>query len=83
MVENQNIMLSYLLLLRHVPHDGESESNVNTSIATEEIIHMVENQNIMLTRLLLLRQNIYCYFTWWRISMRKSSIRTDLCLDVI
>ena len=49
MVENQNLMLTRLLLLRQVSHDGESESNVNTSIATEAehllLLHMVENQH--------------------------------------
>ena len=35
MVENQNLMLTRLLLLRQASHGGESEANVNTSIATE------------------------------------------------
>ena len=35
MMENQKLMLTCLLLLRQVPHDGESESYVNASFATE------------------------------------------------
>ena len=35
MVENQNIMLTHLLLLSHASHGGESESNVKSFIATE------------------------------------------------